>query len=226
MPLIDDIKENTAKLKGKSLKYKLQYFFQYYGIATLVILAVCFFLFSLIKTMVTAKDTAFQAIMVNAFEVPDEEAFADYLGIDKEEYEVIFDNSYQMSLNTDTYNETSYTTAQKLMAVVASGTADVMLGDSETISGYMNSGFFGDLRDFYNADTLDGLGDKVIWYQPVDEETGEPVGSEVPVAIEVTDAPLFTKNNCFLHEHVYMTVIINSKHHDYCQKFLDYIYNK
>lgn len=226
MPLIDDIKENTAKMKGRSFKDKVQYFIQYYGVTTIVIIAVGFFLFSIIKTMVTAKDTAFQAIMINAYQIPSEEEFAEYAGIDLEEYDVMFDNSYMLYTDPNTYNETAYTTAQKLMAVVASGTADVMLGDKENIESYMSSGFFGDLRDFLDEKTIESFGNKVIMYQPLDEDTGEPVGEEIPVVIEVTGAPGLDKNNCFTQDHVYFAIIVNSSHPDYCKSFLDFIYEK
>ncbi len=227
MPVIDDIKENTSKLKGKSFKYKLEYFIQYYGVTALVIIACGIFIFSIIKTVVTAKDTAFEAIMINASNAPSEEDFANRLEIDLENYEVFFDYSYYMDTDPNSYSETSYTNAQKIMAVIASGSADVILGDPLVLKDYFHGGIFADLRDYLSKETYDKFKDKMIWYQPLNEDTGEPEGYEIPVAIEIADAPRLIENNCFIAcDSVYFGIVTNTKNPDWAEEFLKYIYEQ
>ena len=56
--VMDEIREQHKKMKGKSLKEKFQYFWEYYRVATLVTILVAVFLGNLIYTVATAKDNA------------------------------------------------------------------------------------------------------------------------------------------------------------------------
>lgn len=224
MPVIDDIRESQGKLKGKGFKYKFSYFWDYYRIPTLIVILVGIFLFSIIKTVVTAKDTEFEAIFMNAVNIPSEEDFAAKVGIDLDKYDVLFDNSYMMSTNVEVYDETTYTNAQKLMAVIASGMADVMLGDPAIIENYADAQIYADLRDYYSEEFLNSLGDKVIYHTPVDSETGEAIGAEIPYAINVGDSTKLSESLCYYTDDVYLTIIVNTKHPDYVRAFYEYLY--
>lgn len=226
MPVIDDIKDSHSHLKGKGFKYKFSYFWEYYRIPTLIGALVLIFFISIIKTIVSSKDMAFQAIMINATEKPDENAFAEYVGIDTEEYEVFFDNGYYMSADPEAVDQGTYTNAQKIMAVVSAASADIAIGDPALIQNYINNNLFGDLRDYIDQDTLDSFGDKVIWYQPTDDETGEPIGDEMPVAIDVADAKKLVDSGSFYFDSVYFAIIVNTKHPEYCAKYLEWIYEQ
>lgn len=222
MPVIDDIKENHEKLKGKGFKYGFSYFWEYYKIPTLAVILVGIFLFSLIKTVVTSKDIAFEAILMNAAVAPDETAFAEQIGIDPKKEQVFFDSSYIMNVDPNSYSETTYVNSQKLMAVIASGSADVMLADPLMAGSYFNADIFGDLRDFFTVDELEALGDKVIWNAPVDPDTGETLRESFPVALNVNDAVKLKE--CYFTEDVYFMVIVNTTHPDYVKAFYNYIY--
>lgn len=224
MPVRDDIKNNKEKLEGKSFKYKASYYWEYYRIPALVVILVGIFLFSLIKTIVTAKDIAFEAVFINTAATPDETEFADILEIDQDEYEVYFDNSFTISLDTETYSETNYTMIQKLMALVASESVDVMIGDPDVMSAYAESEFYADLRDYFDEDTLNALGDKVHWYTPKDSETGEVTGDAYPILIDVTDAPKL--EGCLSTESAYFGIVVNNKHNDEVTMFYDYLYSE
>ena len=106
MPVIDDIRESQSKLKGKGFKYKFQYFWEYYRVATFITIGALILVGSIIKTVVTAKDPAFEAIMINAIGKPSEEVFATELQIDTKKFEVNFDSSYMMS-GLDSFDQTT-----------------------------------------------------------------------------------------------------------------------
>ena len=226
MPVIDEIRENQAKIKDKGFKYKFKYYVGYYWIPALVIIGIGIFVFSLIHTMVTAKDSGFTAIFINAAGTPDQEEFTERIGIDTDKYEVLFDSSYYIGTDTESYDETTYACIQKFMAVVASGTADVVLGESDVAAIYFNSEMYADLRDYFTDEELEALGDKVIWHTPIDTETGEVIGENYPLAIDVTDAPGLTSVPCFYSDKVYFCILANTSHPDYVMEFYDYIYEE
>lgn len=225
MPVIDDIRENNKKMKGKGIKAQFGYFWEYYKIPTIIIICAGLALFSLIRTWINAKDTAFEAIIINAAAAPSEVEFADYAGIDLDEYDVIFDAGYSISADLNSYDQASYVNTQKIMAVVSSSSADVFFGDPEVIKHYMSADFFADLRDYLTEDELasyEAQG-KVYWHQPVDEETGAPVGDSFPVAINIGDSPRLTSVPCFYTKDVYLTIVINNTHPETINKFLQWI---
>lgn len=224
MPVMDDIKESHSKLEGKGFKYRVKYFWDYYRVTTLVVVLVAIFLFSIIKTIVTAKTPAFEVIFMNAIATPDQTEFAKEIEIDEKKYEVVFDAAYNMNVSQESYDQATYTTAQKLMAVVASGTADAMLCDPSIAEYYSSSDIFADLRDIYSKEELALIEDKLVWFTPVNPETGESLGYEVPYAIDVTDSATLNSIPCFLSEKVYMMVVVNTKHTDYVKEFYNYLY--
>ena len=97
--VMDEIREQHKKMKGKSLKEKFQYFWEYYRVATLVTILVAVFLGNLIYTVATAKDNALYAVFVNG-----------YTDMDTEEYMAGFDEYAQIDTkNYSTTLETNFT---------------------------------------------------------------------------------------------------------------------
>ncbi len=222
MPVIDDIKESARSLKGKPFKYKLEYFVQYYGWMTVGIIATVAIVVSVIVTIVTAKDSAFGVLFVNAYNTPDGEAFMEYADIDSDNYEITQDNSNFMNLAPDSYNPNTYSTAQKILAVVAAHSADVMIADESVFEYYLRSELYADLREYFSSETLDALGDKVIWGAPVDYDTGIE-GEKYPMAIDVTDTPQIAGNVCYALKPVYFMIIVNGDHLDLVTSYYDFL---
>ena len=63
----DEVKEQQQKLKGKPFKEKWAYFWEYYKIQTIVVIAVLAFAGNLIYTFATRKDTVMEAAFVNCY---------------------------------------------------------------------------------------------------------------------------------------------------------------
>lgn len=238
MPIIDEIRENNKKMKGRSLKEKLAYFWEYYKVPTIITAFVLVMAISLIKAAVTNKDIAFEVIMVNSANAPDPAQFSEILGIDTKKEAVIYDNTYAMLADPASYNESFYTSAQKLVAVVASAQADTMIADKELSESYFNSEFFADLREYFTPEELEKMNEpvmdengnlievnKVIWHQMINEETGEKIGEYMPIAIDIGDAPAITSIPCYYCDHVYLTVFVNTQHPEDIHKFYEHLYN-
>ena len=80
-------------------------------------------------------------------------AFADYAGIDTEEYDVLADASMYMD-NTSMDQET-IASSQKLMVLVAAGEIDALLSDEALIDQYAYSDSFYDLREVLTPQQLE-----------------------------------------------------------------------
>ena len=224
MPVIDDIRDSQKKLKGKSFKYKLQYFWEYYRLPVIIIGSFLAIAISIITTMIRNKPAAFSVAWVNSAGVPEDTAFAEAAEIDLSKYLVTFDYSYAISTDPDNITEMTYNSAQKLMASVAGATLDVMVCTGDLCHGYLNSELFLDLRDIYSDAELEALGDKVLWGTPTDPETGEVLGEEMPYAICVGAAPAITSVPCYFSEDVYVAVIANAPHKDLVKTFVKYLF--
>lgn len=221
MALRDEIRAERAKLAGKGFKYKWNYFWTYYTTHVVVIVVVGLIIFSIIRTIVNQKDTAYYVAFFNSATVPVTENFEDYLNIDRDEEEVIFDNSYTIRLQSGGDSE-SYTSLQKFMASIASESVDAAIGEGEVIKFYAENEIYADLRDYYDEEFLDSLGKKLIYTTYTDEETGV-ISDPIPVAINVKDAPI--TRGCFPMEDVYLAFLVNSPHPEYNKDFYDYIYS-
>ena len=121
MPVMDEFREEREALKHGTPKQKFRYFLDYYKWHVVAAVAIIVFAASMIYNMATRKEMAFSVSLVNAFDIGTGEeqlaSFAEYAGIDTEEFDVMADSSMQID-----YTSTDQNTAaslQKLMVLVA-----------------------------------------------------------------------------------------------------------
>ena len=224
MPVIDDIRDSQKMLKGKGFKYKFQYFWEYYRVPVIIILAFVAITISIITTMIKNKPAQFSVAWVNAVGLPDSGAFAEYAGIDEANGPVAFDSGYVISTDPLNITEATYTSSQKLMASVAGGTLDTMICTGDLVQGYLNSELYEDLRVIYSGAELEALGDKVLWGTPTNPETGEVLGEEMPYAICIGTSSAITSVPCYFDEDVYVAVIANAPHKDLVKQFVNFLF--
>lgn len=179
----DEIREQQNKLKGKPAKEKLKYFWYYYKIHTLVAIVLIIGAGNLIYTIVTQKDSVLNVVLVNTFleEAYDSEElaadFALYARIDTGKFEVTIDSGLYIDYeNTDQY---SYANLQKIMAMAAGGTLDILLADDDYIDHNLNSGIFVDLHDFFTEEELALYEDRLIYREIPEYEEAIPIGIDV-----------------------------------------------
>ena len=90
MSVHEEIREQQKKLKDQSFKAKLEYFWEYYKVHTLVVICVLIFAYMLIHDVLTSKPYGFYAIMLNsgASAAQDylEKEFIEYSEFDAENY--------------------------------------------------------------------------------------------------------------------------------------------
>lgn len=179
----DEIREQQSKLKGKPLSEKIKYFWDYYKIHTLAAIVLVIIAANLIYTIATQKDSVLDVALVNTFlkeEYDSEELAADfalYAGIDTNKYEISIDPDLFVDYEgTDQY---SYANLQKLTAMAAAGTLDVMLANDDYIDHNLNAGIFTDLHDFFTDEELARYEDRLIYREIQEYDEAIPIGIDV-----------------------------------------------
>lgn len=165
----EETKTQSAKMKGRPLKEKIEYFWEYYRIHTLAAAVIITLTVSLIHAWVTAKDDALCIVLINSLaETTDgtmqgwKDDLTERLNFDPKKYEVTIDASVMLGSDTATANQ-EYASAQKLAALMGSSSIDILVADTAIFEQYAQNECFRDLRDIYTADELAALGDDIYY---------------------------------------------------------------
>lgn len=218
--LSDEIKEQNAKLKNAPLKDRLLYFKDYYLMTTIIVIAICIFVFSLAYTMITApRDTAFGAFFYNDTGDSSDTAlidrFVEYMGIDTSKQNAYIDSS--MTYSADFSDLDAYAGLEKAMASITANDVDVIVGDTDTIDYFTKCDCLGNLTTILPEDLLETYQDRFYF-----AETGS--GERIPVGIHVSDAPKLNEYHYYAGREPVFSFIINSDKTDNAIAFLNYIY--
>jgi len=160
----DEIREQHMKAKDMSLKGKLQYFWYYYKVHTIVGLCIVFFVVTLLHDIVSAKDYAFYGIMLNSINLDSEQlqtSFGEYASIDLEKYECFIDT--QSTLSYTSMTQYDMATAQKLIALCQTKDLDAVVFDSEVFNNYANNELFANLHTIYTDEELSRYEDRLYY---------------------------------------------------------------
>ena len=248
MPVMDEFREEREALKHGTLKQKFRYFLDYYKWYVVAAVAIVGFAASIIYNMVTRKDMAFSVSLINAFDIGSGDeylaSFAEYAGIDTEEFDIMADSSMQID-----YTSTDQNTAasiQKLMVLVAAGEIDALLSDEAVIEQYAYSETFYDLRDVLTAEQLDAYGPYLFYMDqavadavseaqmdPDYESTAMPerpdprkpeaMEQPVPVGICLGEAQALNETYVFLSGEGILAVPATSPHLETVSQYVDFL---
>ena len=216
----DEIREQRQKLKGKSPKEKLAYFWEYYKVPALIVLLVVIFGSDLIYNIVTKKAIAMEAAFVNMVTVEDfdseQEAagFVTWAGIDSKEYEAVFDTG--IYIDYDGGDEYTAVNIQKVMAMISARALDVILADDSYLEQTADEGYYADLSEVLPEELLAQFEaeDKVLYRDIPEDGKGE-----IPIAVDVRDSSFFLSHEV----PSWFTVVINAEHPETAVKFLEYM---
>ncbi|MBQ3795635.1 MAG: hypothetical protein II842_05030 [Butyrivibrio sp.] len=165
MSVHEEIREQQKKLKGQGFKAHWDYFWEYYKIHTLVVVCVIILLATLIRDVKDNKPYAFYAVAINstASAAQDilEKEFAEYSGINTEEYDCYIDTT--QTYNLQIIDEMTIATSQKIMANMAASELDVMMADSTVFTHYANQETFLDLRTVLSSSELSELSGRLVY---------------------------------------------------------------
>ncbi len=186
--VIDEIRQQQMKTKEMSAKGKLEYFWDYYKVHTIVAILVIFFAAMFIRDVATAKDYNFYSILFNARQLSGdglESAFSEYAGLDTENYECYIDASTGLSLTS--FTEYDMATVQKLMATIQIGDLDTVVFNSELFNNYAGNEMFLDLRTVLSEEELNVWKD-YLYYIDYVEVAAEREDVDVEEALAEKDA--------------------------------------
>jgi len=247
MRILEQIKEERAKLKGKPTKERWEYFWDYYKWPVLVGLFVLVLLVQGIVSAINQKDIAFSGILLNCKITIQDEAFLqdfyDRAGIDGDTQEAAF---YTDITLTGENSKNDITAFQRIMAGVATKDTDFLVGkpDAFQICAYSTGRIFIDLREFLDKDTLDKFADRLYYIDgavldlldaPVGEQVSiteypdptkpETMKDPIPVGIDVSDCKALTDAYYFPNTTLYISVIANTLRPELTRTFIDYLFS-
>ena len=191
MELIDEIREDRERLKGKSWKEKASHIFTYYKFPILATLLVVCILFSLIGKNIASPETALDGIMLNCYSSDSmlsnadraafSEGFLDELHLDHSDYALSFRMNLTYSQTSDSVSS-SYSDYQSLMTImsnVAAGELDFITGDLGAMLGLAYQGYFADLSEVLGEEQYESYApcflyiDQVV-LEKINTQTAEP----------------------------------------------------
>lgn len=252
MAMNDEVKEQRKKLKGKSFKEKLSYFWDYYKVHTLIALFVLLIVGIFVKDELTAKDYAFYSTLLNANAMDEQEGiqsdFAAFAGIDENVYDCSVDTS--STLSYETMSQIDLAVSQRIAAMSQTGGIDVLVSDQDPFTNFATAGMFPDLREtltteeyekfknqfFYvdkasmdinNNDTnYDEEGNLTVIDTSIDHSDPSKMEDPVPVGIYVTDAPKLKEWKCYTgtDDGIVFGFVYSSERPDVSHQFLAFLY--
>lgn len=160
----DEIREQHQKTKNMTFKERLAYFWYYYKIHTIAVIAILIFGGMLIHDITSSKDYCFYGVMLNSILLSEdklETTFAEYADLDTQTYDCTIDTS--STLSYDTMTEFDMATAQRLIALVQTKDLDAVVFDSVIYNNYASNGMFLDLRDFLTEQELSAYEGRIYY---------------------------------------------------------------
>ena len=245
MAVMDEFKEERENVKAQPFKKRLEYFIDYYKWHVIIIAFGLIFCISMIHHLMTSKDTAFMAVLIDC--IANEETEDQYtaeleelFGIDTQKEEIFLDSSFQISV------EANSSTTEILFVRIAAQQLDVMLSPEDIFDRYIYNDVFIDLREvlspeqlayyedsFYYVDyakildqteyeaTLTDIG----YVDTTNHRSTEGMEQPIPIGIYVTGSEDFQKHYTFNsdNQEVVFGLAAYSEHMDYALQFLDHM---
>lgn len=242
MPLMDEFREEREQVKNRSFKERCAYFWDYYKWHVIGGIALAAIFGSLLYTLLTRKDTAFYAVLMNMYPslTAEEykEGFAESAGIDLKEYNVFFDSD--MHLDLESLDQATISTSQKMTVYLTAGDIDVLVSDTAGMNRYAYINALMDLREFLSAEDYEKYKPYFFYMDRALAEAAETSESEIlypedpsdpdsmtdPVAVGIRVNDCQALNNAyFFSDHQYFAVIVNTGRPELAHAFLDYIWD-
>ncbi len=244
MAVMDEFREEREQLRTAPLKVKWQYFKDYYLLWTLGALLLIGIAAAFLYSVLTQKEEVFRAVLINrapsmTAETEVEQAFADSFLTNPKREQIVIDTSIRMQLLTDgeetgempgdgtsaaeeaqniaiTGIKYTYEDEEKLMLLVMTGGADLLVAEQDLFERYVAAEWYQDLRGILDEETLASYKsqDRLLY------------SGDVPIGIRMDDSELFTTNYPDTEEHdtpSYAGIVNGCLHPDAAAAFLQFL---
>lgn len=235
MALIDEIMEQTVKLKDMDTKGKIDYIWHYYKWYFVGIIAGIACLTSMISAFVkNNKPVYLFAEFINcnlAFDDTStmEDDFITFAQVDINNTPVMFD--YNTVLQDNGFDgSANYTTQMRIVAEYNAKELDIVCAPESLLTGSLNIGAYGNFEEIFSKETLDELKSKgyELWTytEPVDDEEPDVVPKTYIAGIYIDTIQymsnqgmngVYTVNN---GDRPILTVSCTSQNIDHCVEFI------
>lgn len=237
MSLREKFNAEIKKLKGMTLKQKLDYIWGYYKIPIIVTVVAVIFVVSIVNNIRSINRNAINVIIsglpVENIEQAHQvinDAFRAYLGDEADEKDMVeLDNTVTVGESVDDY--TMVVMSQKLMAMVTAHSANMMIASKDSIIHFGEQGMFADLETILDADTYDKLNALGLLFTatiPEDTTGGETTPATTYVCgidISSLDNALLTEAGFMIGDDTAIAIPVNADNEDRALEFLDLLLN-
>ncbi|MBE5889922.1 MAG: hypothetical protein E7282_03020 [Lachnospiraceae bacterium] len=197
------------QMKGLTPKKKVEYYIQYYGLVTVIIIAAIAFVGYWIHHLVVHKDPAVSMMVINASSTEETEELQSYLDqllaecdFDASDYQIDVENGIYIG---DEYEASSSNAGRiKVQTVLAAQTVDVMFFDESYSEAMLEFGAFADITDFLPEGYIKSHPDDILYYH--DEETDRTF----PVAVKISsDSKMMKAAGWYVERDAYVGICYN-----------------
>lgn len=242
MKISEYINSEKEKMKDKSFKERLAYFWDYYKWYVLIGVVALFLVGQTVSSALNQKDIALSGILIDGIPPAEDigiiQSFYDANGIDAEKEEILLSTGISLDSSLPDVVTTSY---QMIHARIGAGDTDFLMGYEYAITqcAYDTSHMFADLRDVFPAETLSQWEayiyyvDGSVWEQiknspkeniPLpDPHKPEEMADPIPVAIDVSGCIEFTSLYYAPDRAVYIAVVTNSPRKELTARFIEHL---
>lgn len=221
--LRDEIHLQRQKLIDQPFSKKIEYFWYYYKIHTIIIVLLACMFGSILHSIVTKKETVLSIAYINAFPNVDDEIFIEdfesFLGLNPKNQQVILDSTYY--IDDESTSPYAVTYQQKFSTNAMAGKLDVVLADVTNFDFYGSQGFFRDLSTILSPQLLEKYQDNLYYANlPYDDSD-----KDVPIGIRIDDTNKISQTSSYPNTDAYFGIISNSEAVDYALSYLNFLEN-
>lgn len=216
----EEPKTEKEKLKELHGTDKVWYLVQYYGLQTVVALAVIGILAFLIVHYVTQKDTALEIMAVNARQSADNkmedsdyyDSFLKENGIDPDKNEVLVSSNLGASANEN--DGASAESIQMIQSRFMTQSVDVFLADYDFFYSLGEFDYLADIREYLPEDLLEEYKEDFVYVKSTE------TGKKYPIGIKLKDNAWVEKTGWYLDSCV-IGLAEGLKNKDLAVKFIE-----
>lgn len=221
--LRDEIHIQHQKLSDQPFSKKMEYFWDYYKVHTIIIVFLACMFGSILHTIVTQKETVLSIAYINAFpNIEDEvfiEDFESHLGINLKKQQVLLDSTYYIEEGSTSPYAATY--SQKFSTNAMAGKLDVVLADTTNFDFYGNQGFFQDLTTILPPEVLAKYTNDLYYINVPTDDTD----AKVPIGIKIDQAKKIRETASYLNTEAYFGFVTGSKYIENALSYLNYLEN-
>lgn len=215
------------KLKPMTPGQRIAYIWAYYKIQIFLLIISIIFIISTVMTLSSAsKEPLIAGVLTNVelsqegWDYVQDDFFAYLEGDEKTQSVKLSVTNFSDIYTNVSLFDASYTSAMNTVSLVSSGFLDYLIMSEDALRFYMTQDIFLDLTEFFTADELEALGDRVIKLQMVDDDG--TVTSNCPVAIDISDLP-FIQDCLNPVQDCYFSLSATSERLENCRIFWEYL---